>query len=308
MTDKQIETRGFLMHVSHYDPSWCARKDREEPFDLDVGKRVVEAMAEQGMNLLVVDCADGVRYRSHPELERHYTVPMEMLRELADCAHERGIDVAPKLNFAKSGRNRHDMWMAPHSDLVAWRSGLEKYWQVAKDLIAELVETCRPGRDVPSGHCRPGEHPGRYFHVGMDEDHYRSLPQFVQDIVKLRGLVSEHDLTTVIWSDSCYDYVETGAQVHALKCLAAEPLLPTDLVQVLWDYDHAHPAGVRRRAEGGFTVWAAPGHTPEKVAEWRKAVVENGGSGLLMTCWIKCCRRNEDKLLGLVRGVGGMYA
>ena len=78
---KTLPVRGFLIHVSHYDPIWFANKDREKPFDVDVALELIDAMAETGLNLLVVDCSDGVKYSSHPELARHYTVPMTALRK-----------------------------------------------------------------------------------------------------------------------------------------------------------------------------------------------------------------------------------
>lgn len=292
MPKKALETQGFLIHVSHYDPQWCDDKDSEAPFDPDVAVELLDAMAECGMNLLVVDCADGVLYRSHPELERHYSVPMSALEKLAAAAGERGIDVVPKLNFAKSGRNLHDQWMRPYSDQRSWLRGLDEYWKVAGDLIAELVEVCRPGR---------------FFHIGMDEDHYRSLEQYVEAVKTLRRVIKKHRLRAVIWNDSCHFEKTAIAQVHADKCRAAEALLPRDVVQVLWDYGRAHPAVVKRIAKEGFEVWAAPGRSAEQVEKWKGALAAGGGKGLLMTNWTKCDRKNRAQLLEMVRTLGPGY-
>ena len=289
MPRKPLDVRGLLIHVSHYDPVWVKLKAKEKRFDVEVALDVVDAMAETGMNLLIVDCADGVRYRSHPELKRPYSVPMRDLRKLADAAHASGIDVAPKLNFAKSGRNFHDMWMRPHWDPLSWLKDLDVYWKVAADLVAELVDVCRPKR---------------FFHVGMDEDHYRSLDQYVDAIGTLRVIVRKHRLRTVIWNDSCHFRKRSIAQVHADKCRAAEDLLEKDIVEVLWDYAGARPGIVRRIVGKGFDVWAGPGSTPGKVKAWRRAVVSEGGSGLLLTAWIKCDRANRKRLLDLVRTCG----
>ena len=70
-----IPVRGFLIHISHYDPRWCKVKLREKPFDLDLGLEIIDTMWEVGLNLLVIDCADGVRYKSHPELARNIPCP-----------------------------------------------------------------------------------------------------------------------------------------------------------------------------------------------------------------------------------------
>ena len=50
-------------------------------------------------------------------------------------------------------------------------------------MIDELVRVCKPRR---------------YFHIGMDEDHYRSQPQYVDAILRLRKMVKRHRLRTVI--------------------------------------------------------------------------------------------------------------
>jgi len=285
--------RGLLLHVSHYDPAWCRTKRRERPFDPDVGLDVVAAMADAGMNLLIVDCADGVAYQGHPELERPYTAPMKSLATLCQAAHERGIDVVPKLNFAKSGRNLHDMWMRPHWDPISWLKDLDTYWQVAGDLIGELVAVCRPRR---------------FFHIGMDEDHYRSVRQYVAAIKTLRKMIRACGLRTVIWNDSCHDSMGAVAQVHADKCRAAEDLLPHDVVHTLWDYVRAHPGIAKRVVGKGFTLWGAPGPCSENVRQWRRALLSAGGTGMIMTCWKKCNRRHRAELLRLVNKLGPEYA
>ena len=59
------------------------RKAKEERFDLRTGLKVVDAMADVGMNLLVIDIEDGVVFKNHPELRRRYSVPMAQLETLA---------------------------------------------------------------------------------------------------------------------------------------------------------------------------------------------------------------------------------
>jgi len=285
MAKQPLAAKGLLIHVSHYDPKWCDDKAVERPFDVEVALDIVDAMGDVGMNTLVVDVADGVKYRSHPELRRHYSVPLRDLGRLADAAHRRDIDVVPKLNFAKSGRNLHDTWMHPYSDARRWTQGLDRYYAVAADCIAELVDAM---------------HPTRFFHVGMDEDHHRSHAQYVDAVRTLRKIVKRHRLRTVVWNDSCHFRRTMLAQVHADKCRDAEDHLPRDVVHVLWDYARAHPGIVRRIAGKGFEVWAAPGADLRQVKAWRRAPV----TGVLLTAWVKCDRTNRRYLLDLVRDIG----
>jgi hypothetical protein len=282
----------MLIHVSHYDPLWCGLKSGEERFEADVALELVELLAAEGFNLLVVDCADGVRYRSHPELGRRYTVAMKELRRVARACHRAGIDVCPKLNFAKSGRHQHNMWMRPYGHGRFWIDEPEKYWQVAADLVCELTRVCEPEG---------------FFHAGMDEDHYRSTAQYVDAVRTLRSIVGAHGLRTVIWNDSCHSGIRSAAQVHAEKCRAAEKGIPRDVVQVPWCYERAHPAVVKRLARRGFEVWGAPGRTLSRARAWRRAILANGGKGLLLTRWVKCSKKNRRELLGLVRTVAPAY-
>jgi len=289
-SSKALAVRGMLIHVSHYDPSWVRKKDREGPFDPDVAVEAVGAMAEVGMNTLIIDCADGVKYKSHRELKRHYSVPMRQLKKVADAAHKLGIDVVPKLNFSKSHRNHHDEWLGPHCPEHGWPK-YEQYYDVAEDLMAELVAACRPKR---------------FFHIGMDEDHTRSLVQFVDAIKKLRRRVKKFGLRAVIWSDSTHNDRASIAQAHAEKCIAAETLIPKDIVQMPWQYGRCTPSVVKRLVERGFEVWAAPGSDVENTRRWRRAVLRYGGSGIVLTMWKKCDRANRDRLLEIIRTAGAV--
>jgi len=287
-----LDVRGMLIHVTHIDPEWLKHKDVEKPWDLQVGLDIVKALAEYKMNTLIVDVEDGVEYKSHPEIKRHYSVPIQQLAELSDAARKADISVVPKLNFSKSGRNLHDMWMKPHWDHVSWLRNIDEYYKVASDVIAELVEVMQPDK---------------YFHIGMDEDHYRSVEQYVDTIHKLREFVSRHGLRTVVWNDSCHNVKTKIAHVHAVKCREAEAYLNKDIIHILWDYGASHPDVVKRISGEGFTVWGAPGANVDQVRAWKASLLDNGGSGMIITNWIKCSEDNRATTMNLIRTVGGEY-
>jgi len=277
-----LPIRGFLLHLSHYDPRWCRRKSRERPIDVDLALEVIDSLAEAEMNLLVIDCADGVRYRSHPELARPYSVPMRSLKRLAAAAERRGIEVVPKLNFARSPHHRHNQWFRPHT------RGFDDpaYWRAAFEVIDELIGVRRPKR---------------FFHVGMDEDHSRSYTQYADAICTLHAGLKRRGLRTVMWKDA-HDWPE--AQCHTEKSRAAVREIPRDVVQVPWDYGAARPGVVRRLVRKGFEVWGAPGRTPERVRAWRDALLAHGGRGILLTLWAPCRPGNRSDLLGVIRTCG----
>lgn len=293
MTESALKYKGYLIHLSHYDPSWCERKAEEKPFSLKVALEVVGALAEFNFNALIIDCADGVTYASHPELKRHYSVPMSDLRELATAARKSGLEIIPKLNFAKSPRDQHDVWMRPHSVDAGLTAQDENYWKVAGELIDELVEVCKPES---------------FFQIGMDEDDDRSLEQYVEAINILKDLIGKHNLRTMMWSDACSVNYPGKPEIRGKRALASEKLLDHDIVQIIWSYRNVFGELVKRIAGEGFDLWVAPGTSPEHIAEWKKTLIDAGGVGLLMTQWVNCDEDNRDSLLERIRTVGPAYA
>jgi hypothetical protein len=290
-SDKKPAIRGYLLHLTHYDPVWWARKSRERPFDLDLAMELVDALASEGFNLLAIDCADAVRYRSHPELARRYTVPMARLEELAAAARDRGLDVVPKLNFSRSHLHHHNDWMLGKGE--RWHDHFDDnvYWKKAFELIDELIEVCQPKR---------------FFHIGMDEDHDRSHAQYIDAIKTLRAGLRERKLRTLLWNDTGIEYA--SGLVHAERSRVAETAIPKDIVQVLWRYDAVPEASIKRIAKLGFELWGAPGaRDPNQARQFRDSVLRVGGKGLLMTMWIPCRRPNRRRMLDAIRRMGPIY-
>ena len=279
---KVLPIRAFLLHVTHYDPLWCRRKNREKPMDVPLALEIVDAMAAAGMNTLIIDCADGVKYKSHPELKRPYSIAMRSLKRIASAAARSGIEVVGKLNFARSHYHQHNQWFRPHTKLF----DTEAYWKLAFEVIDELIAELRSTR---------------FFHVGMDEDHNRSYTQYAAAVNILRDGLKKRRLRTVMWND-CVD--RPAFQCHAEKARAAERSIPRDVVQVPWDYSKVQPAVIRRLARKGFDVWGAPGGTEEHVRAWRDALLRIGGKGILLTRWIPCRPGNRKGLLSMVRDLG----
>ncbi len=283
MAGNVLPIRGFLIHFTHYDPVWYVRKAREKPFDLKVALDVVDAMAEADMNLLVIDVADGVKYKSHPELERRYSVPMGHLKRLVQRARKSGIEVVPKLNFAQSGRHHHNEWFRPHNRLF----DSEKYWKLGFELIDELIGVCGPER---------------FFHVGMDEDHDRSCRQFAEAVRALAEGLKARGLRAAMWKDT--PVIGGAWECHGEKSRAAEKTTPKDVVQVPWGYREVEPELVRHLRRKGFDVWGATGGNPELVRQWRGAVLRYGGTGILLTCWRPCRPGNRKRMLDQIRTCG----
>lgn len=281
-----VPIRAYLLHVTHYDPVWYWHKRTERPIDLNLAVEIIDAIAKAGFNLLLVDCADGLIYTSHPELKRHYSIPKSSLQKLLRHARKRRLELVPKLNFSQGVYHRHNYWLRPYHNLF----DNDAYWKIAFELIDELIEQFRPRR---------------FFHIGMDEDDRRTHAQYIEAICTLRRGLKKRGLRPIIWNDTAKGGCKPW---HARKSLAAEKAIPKDVIQAIWDYKHVRPAAIRRVVDEGFDVWVAPSQIPLHVLQWKKAVLKYGAKGLIMTTWVPCRPRNRTHMLNLIQMNGPMYS
>jgi hypothetical protein len=105
-----------------------------------------------------------------------------------------------------------------------------------------------------------------------------------------------------MWNDSA------APEPFAARAQASERELPPSVVQVVWAYRQPRPDVVKRLRAEGFDVWAAPGDTPDRVRGWRSALLEAGGTGLVLTQWIPCIAANRAEILGTIRSLGPLLS
>ena len=158
-------------------------------FDEDLWNDLLHAMATNGMNMVVIDLGDGVRYKSHPEIAVDHAWSVEKLKEELKKIRNLGLEPIPKLNFASS----HDAWLKAYSRCLS----TETYYQVCADLIAEVIGLF----DIP-----------RFFHLGMDEEDTKNQRDYQYMVVRqhdlwwhdflfLCGEVEKKGVRPWIWSD-----------------------------------------------------------------------------------------------------------
>lgn len=275
--------RGYLMHLTHYDSVWIKRKHLEQRFDLKLALSLVDDMAQAGLNTLILDVEDAVIYRTHPELQRAYTAPMEDYRRIVAEARARGLTVIPKLNFAK-GVDMHNAWMSPYNEMPDTN---RRYFEHALQLVDELVD----GLDL------------RHFHIGMDED-CRSTALYLAVIRKLHRALARRRLRTVMWADIGHSWTP----IRNAKTRAVLPDLPRDIVMMPWTYDQrSQKRWVRMLAGMGFEVWGGTGPDPANIAMWVEDIVRAGGHGLVATLWTPLDRGHAPAQRSLVRDAGQLF-
>ena len=121
-------------------------------FDETLWNDIIRKMSQVGMNMLVLDLGDGVRYRSHPEIAVENAWSVEKLKDELIKLRDLGLEPVPKMNFS----TWHDAWLGKYQKMVS----SDTYYTVCSDLIAEVCEIF----DKP-----------RLFHLGMDEEYEAEL-------------------------------------------------------------------------------------------------------------------------------------
>lgn len=188
----------FRDHILCEDKTW----------DLVVGE-----LPKMGVNTLVIDVGDGVRFDSHPELALSNSWSKEKLAQKLSEARELGLTVVPKLNFSAG----HDTWMKEYARMLS----TSVYYKVVDDLIDETIELF----DNP-----------KLFHLGMDEEDYnnqsfydycvvRHQDLWWSDLLRMTDRCLQSGARPWIWADIYWNHPEEFKN-----------RMPKDVIQSNWYY------------------------------------------------------------------------
>ncbi|NLA85527.1 MAG: Tat pathway signal protein [Clostridiales bacterium] len=142
--------------------------------DKETWDELLENMAQVGVNTVVIDLNEAVRYESHPEIAAEGAWSTDLLRDEINKMRKMGLNPIPKLNFSTC----HDIWLGEYSRCVS----TELYYKVCSDLINEVIDIF----DRPD-----------FFHIGMDEENY-SNQQYYNYIVIRNGDLWWHDFKFLV--------------------------------------------------------------------------------------------------------------
>ena len=109
---------GILLHLS--PDVWTGEWNTQsmgEVFDEAVWLDLVDSTAKAGMNTIVVDVANAIRYDLHPEIAKEGAYSVDWMRKQVCLCREKGIALIPKLNFS----TEHDAWLGEYSRMVSIR-------------------------------------------------------------------------------------------------------------------------------------------------------------------------------------------
>ncbi len=285
----------FNMWYERHDPvadkAYCCAKPYLR-FHETLWRDLLREMAEAGMNMVVIDLGDAVRYKSHPEIAvRRAWAPAKLRREL-DRARKLGIEPIPKLNFSAC----HDAWLGKYSRCLS----TDLYYGVCRDLIEEVCEIF----DRP-----------RLFQLGMDEEVHRFQEGMYMSVVRQHELwwhdlyyladqVERHGGRAWVWSD----YLWNHPDVFFRK-------MPKSIVQSNWYYRPsfsrkvpAVKAYLDLEAHGYDQIPTGSNHRcpenfPKTVAFCRKYIAPKRLLGFLQTTWRPTMNPCRDRHLEAIEAV-----
>ena len=264
------------------------RLQLEEPFWNELLARMVEA----GINMVVLDVGDAVKYESHPEIAVKGAWSKAKLRRELIKMRKLGLEPIPKLNFSTC----HDLWMGPYSRMVS----TPIYYQVCKDVIAEVIDLF--------------DHP-RFFHLGLDEETAQHQHAFQYVVVRQFDLwwhdalfvinaVARAKVRPWVWSDRIWHHKDDF--LHQM---------PSSVLQSNWYYDMSFDtkrpyvqAFCELDAHGYNQIptgsnWADSGNFEKLVTFCTKHIAPQHLLGFMQTAWKPITEEFRDVQLDAIEKV-----
>jgi hypothetical protein len=281
----------YLLHLGYN--MWCDREipgtTREywtaKPYlrcEIGFWHELIDRMATAGINMVVIDLGEGVRYESHPELAVRGSWTRDQLRDELDRIRDKGIEPIPKLNFSAG----HDVWLGEYSRCLSTTT----YYTVCSDLIAEVLELF----DGP-----------RFFHLGMDEETAQHQREYAYVVIR------QHEL----WWHDFNLYVEAVEKAGARPWIWSDYMwrhpdlffenMPKSVLQSNWYYgetfkeDETHVAAYLKLEKHGYdqiptgSNWSNPDNFQKTVAYCSTRIPRPRLKGFLQTPWkptLEACR------------------
>ncbi len=247
-------------------------------FDRGAWDEHTALLKESGVNTLVIDIGEAMRYESHPEIAVKGSWDHDTMRAEIERLRGMGFELIPKLNFSAC----HDVWLGEYSRMLS----TSVYYNVCRDVINEVCEVFKP----------------RHFHIGMDEETARNQVNLDYCVVRQHDLwwhdlyflidcVEKNNARPWIWAD----YGWNNAETFFAK-------MPKEVVQNNWYYSadfntdtmnettKAHLTFFDKLAERGYeqmptgSVWSKRENF-EGLVRYCAEHIPTGLLGFMQTSW-----------------------
>lgn len=238
---------------------WKSPASPDIRFDRTVWDEYLTHIKSNGVNTIILDVAEALQYKSHPEISCNGAWSHEEMKLEIDRLKDMGISIIPKLNFSTC----HDAWLGIYSKMVSTPA----YYNVCKDLIDEVCELFKP----------------KFLHIGFDEEVYENQSKYDYVVIRQNDLwwhdlkffndcIKANGVRAMMWSD----YARHKPQEFVEKC-------PKDIVQCVWYY---------------FNEFGKEGLAPENEIRVRPIdILEDAGFDQLPTGSIEYYKENFELLV-----------
>ena len=116
-------------------------------FSEDIWNRTIDHAKRAGLNMVVMDLGEFVKYPSHPELAVKGSWSPERMQAEVRRLRQMGLEPIPKLNFSAT----HHQWLKEYGRMLSTKP----YYRVCADIL----------KDVSAMFGTP-----RFIHIGFDEE------------------------------------------------------------------------------------------------------------------------------------------
>ncbi len=126
---------------------WISLMKDKLNFDDSFWDYILKKSSECGINTILLEVGDGVKFETHPEISLPDAWSHARVRKEVKKCREFGIALIPKLNFSSA----HNFWMKEWRNMTSSKP----YYDFCRDIIQEIYEMFE----------RP-----EYIHIGYDEE------------------------------------------------------------------------------------------------------------------------------------------
>ena len=260
--------------------------------DKKLWDEILVKTADAGMNMVILDLGDGVKYQSHPEIAVRNAWSVSTLKAELKKIRKMGLEPIPKLNFSAG----HKAWMGPYQRMISSK----KYYDVCRNLINEVYDIF--------------EKP-KLFHIGMDEEDFKNQVNYEnvvirqkdlwwKDLYYLVDLVEKRNARAWVWSDLAW-----AKQDEYMK------KMPKSVLQSNWYYKNAFNSDVMEvkyyeefEKHGFDQVPTASNHSTNQnfkltVDYCKKVIAPQRLKGFMQTVWRPTLSQCRDRHLEAVQQV-----
>lgn len=272
--DHMPDAPDFKEHCRLHDRAYSPRLQCDD----GLWHHLLKRFSEAGGNMVIIDVADGIRYRSRPELGVENAWSGDKLRDELKRCRDLGLEPIPKLNFSSS----HDTWLGMYARMLS----TPPYYECCRDVIREVVDLF----DGP-----------RFLHIGMDEE-TSGHQRYYNYVVVRQGQ---------LWWDDLRFYIDTVREAGCRSWMWSDVLwhcdpelflknVPLDVVQSNWYYGaefniNALPENIRPYV-ATYLKLSEMGY--EQVPAGSNWSCDSNYAGTVKFCGEHLC--NDPKLLGFM--------